>query len=94
MFALLQQINMIVLIQRDYIYEQLSNPARFISIPATPPYNTAKNTLQLPELAFLIDTNEGRAILYEFYLAQKTISKLSTNGTLARLLILSMFSQH
>lgn len=71
MFALLQQINSIVLIQRDYIYEQLSNPARFISIPATPPYDTAKNILQLPELAFLIDTNEGRAILYEFYLAQE-----------------------
>ena len=71
MFALLQQINTIVLIQRDYIDEQLSNPARFISIPATPPYDTAKNTLQLPELAFLIDTNEGRAILYEFYLAQE-----------------------
>ena len=71
MFALLQQINTIVLIQRDYIYEQLSNPARFISIPATPPYDTAKNILQLPELAFLIDTNEGRAILYEFYLAQE-----------------------
>lgn len=69
--CLLQQINTIVLIQRDYIYEQLSNPARFISIPATPPYDTAKNILQLPELAFLIDTNEGRAILYEFYLAQE-----------------------
>lgn len=71
MFALLQQINTIVLIQRDYIYEHLSDPARFISIPATPPYDTAKNILQLPELAFLIDTNEGRAILYEFYIAQE-----------------------
>ena len=70
MFALLQQINTTVLIQRDYLYDHLSNPARFISIPATPPYDTAKNVLQLSELAFLIETKEGRAILYEFYIAQ------------------------
>lgn len=70
MFALLQQINTIVLIQRDYVYEHILNPARFISIPATPPYDTAKNVLQLSELAFLIETKEGRAILYEFYIAQ------------------------
>jgi len=71
MFALLQQANTIVLIQRDYVYERLADPARFLSIPATPPYDTAKNVLQLPELAFLIDTKEGRAILYDFYLAQE-----------------------
>lgn len=70
MFALLQQINTIVLIQRDYVHEHLSNPARFISIPATPHYDTAKNVLQLSELAFLIETKEGRVILYEFYIAQ------------------------
>ncbi|MDD5114899.1 MAG: hypothetical protein PHC94_12850 [Methylobacter sp.] len=71
MFALLQQINTIVLIQRDYIFEHLSNPARFISIPATPLYDTSKNVLQLPELTFLLDTCEGRSILYEFYIAQE-----------------------
>jgi hypothetical protein len=71
MFALLQQINTIVLIQRDYVHGQLENPGRFISIPATPPYDTTKNVLQLPDLGFLIDTTEGRAILYEFYIAQE-----------------------
>lgn len=71
MFALLQQVNTIVLIQRDYVHERLTDPARFLSIPATPPYDTVKNVLQLPELAFLIDTKEGRAILYDFYLAQE-----------------------
>lgn len=71
MFALLQQINTIVLIQRDYVYKHLQNPGRFISIQATPPYDIAKNVLQLPDLAFLIDTGEGRAILYDFYLAQE-----------------------
>ena len=71
MFALLQQINTIVLIQRDYVHDQLTNPGRFISIPATPQYDTSKNVLQLPELAFLLDTQEGRSILYEFYIAQE-----------------------
>lgn len=71
MFALLQQINTTVLIQRDYVYEHLENPGRFISIPATPAYDTAKNVLELSELSFLIDTKEGRSILYEFYIAQE-----------------------
>ncbi len=71
MFVLLQQVNTIVLIQRDYVFERLADPARFLSIPATPPYDTAKNVLPLQELAFLIDTKEGRAILYDFYLAQE-----------------------
>ncbi len=71
MFSLLQQINTIVLIQRDYIYSELSNPVRFLSINATPPYDTAKNVLQLRELAFLLNSKESRAILYDFYIAQE-----------------------
>lgn len=71
MFALLQQINTVVLIQRDYVHKELANPVKFISIPATPPYDTTKNILQLPDLAFLIDTAEGRSVLYEFYIAQE-----------------------
>jgi hypothetical protein len=71
MFALLQQINTIVLIQRDYVYNEIKSPGRFLSIPATPPYDTTKNILQLPELAFLLTTKEARTILYDFYLAQE-----------------------
>jgi hypothetical protein len=71
MFALLQQINTIVLIQRDYVYDELKNPGRFLSIPATPSFDTNKNVLQLPELAFLLEDKQGRAILYEFYIAQE-----------------------
>jgi hypothetical protein len=71
MFVLLQQINTIVLIQRDYVYAHLKNPGRFLSIPATPEFSTSKNVLELPELAFLLQTREGRAVLYEFYLAQE-----------------------
>lgn len=71
MFALLQQINTIVLIQRDYIFSELKNPGRFLSIPATPPFDTTKDTLQPIELTFLLDTKDGRAILYDFYIAQE-----------------------
>ena len=71
MFSLLQQINTIVLIQRDYIHSKLNDPGRFLSIPATPQFDTKKNTLELPELSFLLSTREDRAILYEFYIAQE-----------------------
>lgn len=71
MFSLLQQINTIVLIQRDYVHSKLNDPGRFLSIPATPQFDTKKNTLELPELSFLLSDREGRAILYEFYIAQE-----------------------
>jgi hypothetical protein len=71
MFSLLQQINTILLIQRDYVFAEQKNPARFLSIPAIPHFATSKNTLELPELAFLLNDSEGRAILYEFYIAQE-----------------------
>ena len=71
MFSLLQQINTIVLIQRDYVYAELKNPGRFISIPGTPPFDTRKNVLELPELTFMLHDTEARALLYDFYLAQE-----------------------
>lgn len=71
MFALLHQINTIVLIQRDYVFSQLENPARFISIPATAPFDTNKDILDMTTLSFLIDTHAGRLVLYEFYMAQQ-----------------------
>lgn len=71
MFALLQQINTIILIQRDYVQAELNNPGRFLSIPATPQFDTTKNILELPELAFLLEKKDGRAILYDFYIAQE-----------------------
>lgn len=71
MFTLLQQINTIVLIQRDYVFVHLGNPGRFISIPATPKFDVAKNLLQVPELAFLLDSKAGRMVMYDFWLAQE-----------------------
>ena len=71
MFALLQQINTVVLIQRDYVEAHLDNPVRYIAIPATPPFDTGKNILRLEDLAFMLDSTQGRAVLYDLYLAQE-----------------------
>jgi hypothetical protein len=71
MFSLLQQINTVLLIQRDYVYEQLKNRGRFLAIPATPPFDTKKNVLELPELVFLLEDNKARKLLYDFYIAQE-----------------------
>lgn len=71
MFSLLQQINTVILIQRDYVYDELKKHGRFISIPATPAFDTKKNVLELSELAFLLQEPESRRILYDFYIAQE-----------------------
>jgi hypothetical protein len=71
MFSLLHQINTVVLIQRDYVFAELKNRGRFLSIPATPPFDTRKNVVELTELSFLLGSNAGRAILYDFYMAQE-----------------------
>lgn len=71
MFSLLQQVNTIVLIQRDYVYPQLNNPGRFISIPAIPAFDTKKNVLELTELSFMLTDIESRKLLYDFYMAQE-----------------------
>jgi hypothetical protein len=86
MFALLQQINTIVLIQRDYVHSQLDSPGRFISIPATPPYDTSKNVLDMTDLSFLIDTATGRVVLYEFYMAQENYVEALNQWNLRSLL--------
>jgi hypothetical protein len=69
MFSLLQQLNTIVLIQRDNVFNELNNPGRFISIPAMPHYDTKKNVLELRELDFLLHEVEARKLLYDFYIA-------------------------
>ena len=71
MFSLLQQINTVVLIQKDCVYEHLEDPGRFISIPATPKFDVGKNLLQVPDLSFLLDSKAGRTVMYDFWLAQE-----------------------
>ncbi|MFC7298610.1 hypothetical protein [Herminiimonas aquatilis] len=71
MFSLLQQINTILLIQRDFVFKELENPVRFISIQPTSPFDPNKNVLNVNDLSFLLDTAEGRTVLLELYIAQE-----------------------
>ena len=71
MFSLLQKMNTILLVQRDYVYEHLTRPGRFLAIPATAQFDMKKNILELPELVFLLHDGEARRLLYDFYLAQE-----------------------
>lgn len=71
MFSLFQQLNTIVLIQRDNVFDELNKPGRFVSIPAMPPYDTKKNVLELRELDFLLQEAKARKLLYDFYIAQE-----------------------
>jgi hypothetical protein len=71
MFALLQQVNTIVLIQRDFVEAELDNPVRYITIRPSPPFDATKNLLRIEDLTFMLDSSVGRAILYDLYLAQE-----------------------
>ncbi|CAK1295235.1 hypothetical protein [Burkholderia pseudomallei] len=85
-FALLQQTNTIILIQRDYVFPELKNRGRFLSIPALAPFNLEKSTLQSSDLLFLLDDKAGRSILHCFYMAQEnyieTLSQWNARSTL------------
>ncbi|MGC3983163.1 MAG: hypothetical protein QM808_18060 [Steroidobacteraceae bacterium] len=72
MFALIQQLNTIVLIQRDFIFKELNNPARFLSIQPSPQFDLKKSVLESSDLTFLLHTRESRSIAYEFYVAQES----------------------
>lgn len=70
-FSILQQVNTIILIQRDHIHPYLEDPLRYISIRPTAPFALNSNILSRDDLSFLIETKEGRAIMYEIYMAQE-----------------------
>ncbi len=79
MFALLQQTNTIILIQRDYVFPELKNRGRFLSIPASAPFDLGRNTLQSSDLSFLLDDKAGRSILHCFYMAQENYIETLTH---------------
>ncbi len=71
MFSLLQQMNTLVLIQRDFVHAHAENPARFLAIPGTMPFDPERDALDLSTLSYLLDKGEGRHVLYGFYMAQE-----------------------
>ena len=72
MFCLLQQINTLILIQRDFIYPHLTDIGRFISIPAVHEFDAKRDVFDFATFSFMLNTSKSRAIMYELYLAQES----------------------
>ena len=72
LFCLLQQMNTIMLIQKDFVFPHLSDPGRFISIPAIHELDFEKNAYDFSMFGFMLKTNKSRMIMYDLYLAQES----------------------
>lgn len=72
LFCLLQQMNTILLVHKDYIFPHLNNPGRFISIPAIHEFDIEKNSFDFSTFSFMLESSESRAIMYDLYLAQES----------------------
>lgn len=72
LFCLLQQMNTIMLVQKDFIFPHLNDPGRFISIPAIHEFDVEKNSFDFSTFSFMLESNESRMIMYELYLAQES----------------------
>lgn len=72
LFCLLQQMNTIMLVQKDFIAPHLNDPGRFISIPAIHEFDFEKNSFDFSTFDFMLETNESRMIMYDLYLAQES----------------------
>jgi hypothetical protein len=70
-FCLFQQINTILLIQKDYIYDVIDDPTRFISIPATQMFDENRFTFTIQDLQPLFKTPERRKQIHDLFLAQE-----------------------
>jgi len=71
LFFLLQQVNTIALIKRDFIIPHISNPVRFLSIPAVHEFDPTKELFDINTLSYLLESTESRSFLYNLYLAQE-----------------------
>lgn len=65
LFCLLQQMNTIMLVQKDFIVPHLSDPGRFMSIPAMHEFDVEKNAFDFSTFGFMLETNESRMIMYD-----------------------------
>ena len=72
LFCLLQQMNTIMLIQKDFIAPHLNDPGRIISIPAIHEFDIEKNAFDFSDFSFMLESNESRMIMYDLYLAQES----------------------
>jgi len=72
LFCLFQQLNTIVLFQREWVAPRKSSPVQFIEIPAASEFDLDKNLFDFGSFGFLLKSSEGRKIMYDLYLAQES----------------------
>lgn len=72
LFCLLQQMNTIMLVQKDFVGPHLNEPGRFISIPAIHEFDLEKNAFDFSTFGFMLETTKSRMIMYDLYLAQES----------------------
>ncbi len=72
LFFVFQQINTILMIQRDFVQPRLKDPLRFISISATLDFEPEKDVVDFSVFAFMMENTKSRAILYDLWLAQQS----------------------
>lgn len=71
MFCLFQQMNTIVLFQRERIEPALNSPAKFIEIPAALDFDISTNLFDFASFGFLLKSGKGRQLMYDLHLAQE-----------------------
>jgi hypothetical protein len=71
LFCLFQQLNTIVLFQREWIAPRKNSPVQFIEIPAAAEFELSTNLFDFGSFGFLLKSGEGRQIMYDLYLAQE-----------------------
>jgi hypothetical protein len=71
LFCLFQQLNTIVLFQREWIAPRKKSPVQFIEIPAATEFDLSTNLFDFESFGFLLKSGEGRKIMYDLYLAQE-----------------------
>lgn len=82
MFMVLQQLNTILLIQKDCVYVEINNPARYVSIMPCSPFDVSRNMLGIDDVAFLLEDANGRGVLYDLYIAQDNYSEALSHWNL------------
>ncbi|MES2944169.1 MAG: hypothetical protein V4772_14970 [Pseudomonadota bacterium] len=72
LFCLFQQLNTLVLFQREWVAPHKKSPVQFIEIPAASEFDLSKNLFDFTSFGFLLKSSGGRQIMYDLYLAQES----------------------
>lgn len=71
LFCLFQQLNTIVLFQREWIAPRKNTSVMFIEIPAASEFDLSTNLFDFESFGFLLKSRDGRQIMFDLYLAQE-----------------------